>query len=64
VTSEEANPLSQMCGNWESCRILYLDGLWSASRYKQPRRRRDRRPRRAGRGHNNHDVLHLKAPCA
>jgi len=56
--------LSQMCGNWESCRILYFDGLRSASRYKQPRQRRDRRPRRARRDHNNHDVLHLKASCA
>lgn len=64
MTSEGANPLSQMCGNWESCRILYFDGLWSASRYKQPRQRRDRRPRRAGRDHNNHDVLLLKASCA
>lgn len=54
MTSEGANPLSQMCGNWESCRITYLDGIWSASRYKQPHQRRDR----AGRGHNNHDVLH------
>jgi hypothetical protein len=58
VTSEGANPLSQMCGNWESCRILYFDGLWSASRYKQPRQCRDRGFRRAGRGHNNHDALH------
>jgi hypothetical protein len=60
MTSEGANAVSQMCGNWESCRILYLDGLWSASRYKEPRQRRYR----AGRCHNNHDVLHLKASCA
>jgi hypothetical protein len=60
VTSEGANPVSLMCGNWENCRILHFDGIWSDSRYKAPRQRRYR----AGRCHNNHDVLHMKASYA
>jgi hypothetical protein len=64
VTSEGANPLSQMCGNSESCRITYLNGVWSPGRYPQPRQRRSRRHRRAEPGHDNHDVLHLKVSCA
>lgn len=64
MTSEGANPLSQMCGNWESCRITYFDGVWSPSRYPQSRQRLSRRHRRAERGHDNHDVLHLKVSCA
>jgi hypothetical protein len=63
MTSEGTNPLSQMCGNWECYRITYL-GVWSASRYPQPGQRLNRRHRRAERGHDNHDVLHLKVSCA
>jgi hypothetical protein len=56
--------VSQMCGNWESCRITYFDGVWPPRRYPQPHQRRSRRHRRAERGHDNHDVLHLKVSCA
>jgi hypothetical protein len=36
VTGEEATALFQMRCNWESYRITFADGVWTAVRYSNP----------------------------
>ncbi len=36
MTSEEASALFQMRCTWDSCRITFADGVWSAWRCSNP----------------------------